>query len=398
MAAFCLSTALPAWADEWVLDRTISARASYNDNLNMQVANRETSSTLALTPSLTLSDRTERSDSSVAFAATVNRFQERPEFNTTDYRATLSLKSSSELDQRSLTVVSLRDSTLASELATTGVVLARRQRTQTTLQASWQRSVTERLSATAGLSMVSTRFEPTPGVVDFTDQTLSAGLRRTVSDSTSFGLTLSSRDFQTATDSVKSRTNAFSISGQWRYSERLRLTLDVGRDRTRTDQQANALACPLPVIFCQLSLVPFQAVVVPVSSTTNGTSFNALAAYEFETGSATANLGRSLNASGIGSLLRSEQATLNYQRRLSDTLEFGFGASTVRSQALDGGGSEVRLSRLSPSLQWKIDPQITLTGGYTYLTQVASGQAERARGNTLFVNLVYGFKPASASK
>jgi len=376
-AVACLSTGAPVQADEWVLDRTINARVGYNDNLNMQVATREASSTLALTPSLTLSDRTERSDISVAFAATANRYQERPEFNTTDYRATLNLKSSSELDQRSLTVVSLRDSTLASELATTGVVLARRQRTQTTLQASWQRSLTERLSANTALSLVSTRFEPTPGLVDFADQTLSAGLRRVVSDSTTVGLTLSSRDFKTADDSVRSHINAFSISGQWRYSERLKFTLDAGRDRTQTIQQAKALSA---------------------SSITSGSSFNALAAYDHESGSTTATLGRSLNASGIGGLLRSDQAALNYQRRLSDTLDFGFGASAVRSRALDNPASEVRLNRLSPSLQWKIDPQLTLSGGYTYLTQISTGQGDPARGNALFLNLMYGFKPVSASK
>jgi hypothetical protein len=70
----------------------------------------------------------------------------------------------------------------------------------------------------------------------------------------------------------------------------------------------------------------------------------------------------------------------------------------VRSRALDNPASEVRLNRLSPSLQWKIDPQITISGGYTYLTQMTSGQGEPSRGNTLFVNLIYGFKPVSASK
>ncbi len=376
-AAMCLLLSASARADEWVIDRSVSANAGYNDNINMHPSDASAATNLTLRPSLSLSNRTETREASVNLAATVNRYVERPEYNTIDHRASLSLKWATELNQWSLALASVRDSTLTSELATTGVVLARRQRTLMSVQASWQRSLTENTSASAALSLASARYEPAPGLVDYNDKSLSAGLRHVLSERSSVGASLSTREYRTAAGDVKSRANAASISGQLRYSERLQFSLDAGKDRTRTDLQVNGLS---------------------ITSAVRGTTFNGAASYQLERGSLSASIGRNLSASGTGSLLRSDQASIDYVRRFSETLEFGFGAGVVRSRFLDNAAGETRFTRLSPSLQWQLDPMISLSFGVTHSTQISAGQLQPARSNMVFVGLNYGFRPLSVSR
>jgi hypothetical protein len=403
----CLLSAA-ARADEWVADRRVSARVTYYDNFNMQPTDPQAATNLSLTPSLTLSNRTEAREASVSLAGTVNRYLENPEYNTFDYRATFNLKWAGELDQRSITLASVRDSTLTSELATTGVVLARRQRTQTTAQAAWSRSLTERTSVNAALGLVAVRYEPAPGLVDFHDRSVSGGVRHALSERASVGASLSAREYQTDSGDVKSGVRSASVSGQMKYSERLSLSLDAGRDRTRTDYRLNGLSCPLgfftigtdPRQFPLCLLVPnsFQTVVVPVTTEVRGTTFNGVAAYQLENGSLSASLGRNLNASGTGSLLRSDQVSLNYQRRFSEKLEFAFAAGLVRSRSVDNAAGETRFTRLSPSLQWNIDEWTSLSAGYSYGTQIATGQTQEIRSNQLFVGISHGFRPLSVSR
>jgi hypothetical protein len=415
-AALCLLVAVAARADEWVAERTVSARIVHNDNINMQPGNQTADTYLTLTPSLTLSGRTEARDASVALATTVNRYFDRPEYNTVGYRANVNLKWATELDQRSLTLASARDSTLASELATTGVVLARRQRTMSSAQAAWQRSLSEKTSVNAALSLTAVKYEPAPGLVDYNDQSVSTGLRQVLSERASVGAALSKREYRTVAGDVRSGVNAVSISGQMKYSERLSLSVDAGKDRTRTELnlKRTVSSCPTVASFVLLDAnsvplacfdalftpVPLQKTDIPVSLTSHigGTTFNGSASYLLESGAVSASVGRNLNASGTGSLLRSDQASFSYQHRFSEALEFALSAGVVRSSALGDTTSETRFTRLSPSLQWQLDQWVSLSFGLSHSTQIASGQPQAAKSNMAFIGLNYGFRPLSVSR
>jgi hypothetical protein len=407
MAVMCLLFAASACADEWVVDRSVSTRVTHNDNILMRSTDALGDTSLALTPALTLTNRSETREAGVNLAPTVNRYVQHSEYDTVDYRANVNLKWASELDKRSLTLARVRDSTLTTELATTGVVLARRQRTLTNAQATWQHSLTENTSANAALSLASVRYEAAPGLTDYDDNSLTAGVLHGVSERSSVGASLFTRDYQTTDGNVKSRINGASLNGEMKYSERLVLSLEAGRNRTRTDLQLAALICPsgsirLTTLLCgdlaTLTLVPVNANKVPVSSETKGSTFSGAASYQLESGSLSATIARSLNPSGGGTLLRSDQLGLNYQRRFSETLDFGFSANMVRSSVLGNAASESRYTRLAPTLQWQIDQWISMSFGYALATQTATGQLQPARSNMVFVGLNYGFRPLSVSR
>jgi hypothetical protein len=407
-AAVYLLFAAAARADEWALEPSISARMVHNDNINMRPSDALAATSLALTPSLTLANRTETRDASASLSTTVNRYAGLPAYNTIDHRASLSLKSATELDQRSLTLASVRDSTLTSELAATGIVLARRQRTQTSAQASWQHSLSETTFANAALSLTSVKYEPAPGIVDYDDRSVSAGLRRALSERLTLGTTFATRVFQTTTGTVKSNVDSIAIDGALKYSERLSFNLDASRNQTRTQLQRTGLACPpeygfisngtITVPVCVIVPSLYQTVVVPTTSEAGSNSFSGTASYQLQSASLSSSLSRSLNPSGTGALLRSDQVSLNYQRRFSESLDFSFVAGIVRSSVLDSAGAESRYNRLAPSVQWRLDQWTSLSCGYVWSSQDAAGQERPARSNMLFVGLNYGFRPLSVSR
>jgi hypothetical protein len=381
-----------ARADQLEVDSAVAGRSYYTDNFNVQAANHEADTQLSLTPSLTLSSRTERREVTAGVSATVNRFLDHPEDNSVDHTINLSLKWSTELSQWTVSVANVRDSTLNSELVSTGVVLVRTQRAQTVVTAGWQRAVTEKAMVNAGLNLNQTRYQTAPGLSDYTDGAVSGGAVYTPIDRGTIGFVAGRREYRTDDGVTASSINSLSVNAQWQYSERLQLSIAAGRDRTHTEQKANALFCPVAFIDCQLEPALFQQVSVPIDSDTRDSTYSATANYLFATGSLTASLASGLSPSGTGSLLRSEQAGLNYRRRLSETLDWGFDAGWVSSRAADNSGVETRYLRLAPSLNWSIDPTLTLSAGYIYQDQVSAGSPP-ARANSVFLNLSYGFRP-----
>lgn len=404
--AVCLACAAAGRADEWVVNRSVAARTTYNDNVNMQPTKREAATYVAVTPTVALVNRTETRQIGLTLAATANRYLDRPALNTIDHSGSIEYRQSGERDNWSLTASSLRDSTLMTELATTGIVLARRQRTQNTGIASWQHSITERASVSASAKVTTANYEPAPGLRDFRDDSYSLGGNYRLTERATAGLSLSKRHYRNDDHTVDTRATSVALTGQYRYSERLQLSGQWGTDSTRTGLKQSLPICMLPPILVfnfprdqclALSGTP-TALVLSSGSRSHGTNYNATAGYALENGSITLTAGRSLNASGTGSLLRSDQLNLSYQRDLNERFGYALGAATVRSSFLGASSVETRYSSVQSSLQWKLDPMITLSASLTHSTQRTTGQPVPITANVVFVSLNYAFDPLSFSR
>lgn len=392
LAAACFVLACgAARGAEWVVDRAVSARITHNDNLNMQAADKEAATYLTLTPSLTLASRTESRSVEVTASAGVNRHFENPKNDTIDQNLAASMKLSRELDQFTLSVARLRNSTQSSELVQTGVVTVRRQRTQNSVQAAWLHKFDESTTGTLALGAAQIRYEQGPGLVDFDDSSLTYGLRRVLTERASLNASLSTRNFRTVTGDSRTRADGVSLGGQWQYSERLGLTFDAGRQRTRSTQILTGSVCPL-------GLPPCLPVSVDFRSESTGSTYSGGLGYEFESGSAGANLSRSLAASGTGSLLRTDFGAVSFRHRFSDTLNLNLGGTLTLSGNLDNDVATSRYGSLSASLNWQIDQWLSLSGGLTHSSQRAAGQVEDVRANLFFLNLSWGFVPLSFAR
>jgi hypothetical protein len=408
-------------ADEWAIDPAVGARMTYNDNINMQVNHPTSVTYYSLSPSVKFSSRTESRDVAMAFGLGANRYPGDSQYNAVDHNVDLSSKWTRELDGLTLGASSLRDSTLNSEFENTGVVVVRRQRTQNRLTGSWEHGLGDTTFSTLALSGTQVRYESGPNLVDFDDNMAAIGLREQLSERASLTATYSRRNYRTlngntplpaelpgwiglyqvvdlATDgNVRSNVDTVTVGGQWRYSERLVLGLDVGRFRSRSKQDQTVQVC-----YMYLGSV-FSGCDAPVSGTElskpSGSTYTFSSGYQLERGNINANLSRGLTASGTGSLLRTDAGGLSYQHRFDDALSFGLGGSSTRSHYLTNiGAADARLVSLASSLTWQLDQRLQLTGGYTYTRQRAVGQPEATRGNLVYVSLKWDLAPLSKSR
>jgi hypothetical protein len=385
-------------ADEWALDRTIGAKLSYNDNLNMQVVNPTSATWYSVSPSLKFSSRTEAHDIRLSMGADINRYLENEDNNATDHNVDLTTKWLGELDQWTLGAASLRNSTLQSETATTGIVTARRQRTQNSLVGAWTRSLGPSTQATLSASSAQVRYEKGPNLIDYDDSSATISAGEAVSDRAVLTASYSYRDFQTVNTPLETQTTAssYSLGGIWQYSERLSFGLNFGRAKTHTDGEVELHYCQ-GFIFAGYCFGTVETIRIPTHSDSTGTTYSGSANYAFERSSLSASASRGLNASGTGALLRSDMAAINYGYQYNETLSMGLGGSMTQSRDPYSGG-KTRFSAVNASLNWRLDQDLVLNLGYTHATQRGADQGESAKVNLLVVGLTWDLPPLSRSK
>lgn len=395
-AAGLVAAAAGVQADEWVIDRSLASRLSYADNITMRSDEKLADSYLTVTPGLGFSSRTEARDIGLNLSVGGNWYRHRSEYNATDYSLRATSKWLAESNQWNLAASSVRDSTLQnesrqSELATTGVVTTRRQRTQDTIQGGWFRRLGDAWSANVGYIGNRVSYENGPGLVDYEDQTVSGGLSASLSERTALTLSLSSRDFNTLNNDTQTKVDAVSLGGNWQWSERLDFGLNVGRQWTENDQKypGACVVVAFPLVYC------YGAGTTHSESTS--TTYSGNVDYQFDQGSFGASLSRGLNASGTGALLRTDSAGLGYSHRIDETLSFSLGAGQTRSRNIDNGDGENRYSTVSSSLNWQLEDRLQLGVGFTHAQQRAADRSASIRGNVLFVALTWNLAPLSRS-
>lgn len=413
-----------ARADEWAVDSAVDLRLRHTDNLDLRAEGSEiANTTLSLSPNARFSTRSEVREIVGSVGVTANEVSNSAATGTVDYRA--ALDGSWRPDERSqlaLSVELLRDSTQQSELAATGIVLARLQRNSVTVGPSWQWALDERSVISVGYQGNAVSYEEAAGLADYTDQSLFLSARRLVSERLSVTATATRRWFRAdpltqpatvtpttlllATTTTATDTSGLTFSTQYQASERLQLSGEVGVQDWKVDRRERLSACisPLlpgllfPVADCQAAGVPLVGADSAATSSVRSTTYRASGSYGFETGKLNVNLGRSATASGSGSLLQTDQIGAGYTRRWSDTLSFSIDGSALRSRTPDGRGSESRYFRFSPALNWQIDPQLSVNIGAAALRQRSAAQAPVARANEVFVTLSYRFLPITMSR
>ena len=405
-------------ADEWVIDPSVGARLTHNDNINMQINDPIAVTYYSLSPSAKFSSRTESRDVAMSLGLNADRYPGDSEYNATNHNIDLLSKWTRELDQLSLGASSLRDSTLNSELANTAVVTTRRQRTQNRLTGAWQHGLGSTTFATMTLNGTQVRYASGPNLVDFNDNSAALSLREQLSERTSLTATYSYRDYKTlnansvgvigagmigsleyidqvVNGNMRSNVDTITIGGQWQYSERLAFGLEVGHFQSHNDQAQTTQRC-----YYYLGREYCDAPVSGTGSTKpTGSTYAFSSSYQMEQGSFGANLNRGLTASGTGTLLRTDTAGLGYSHRHDDRVSISLGGSTTRSHYLTNvGAADARLVSFNTSLTWQLGQQLQLTGGYTHTRQSTVGQQDSARANLVFASLKWDLEPLSKSR
>src|SRR5437867_2768489 len=164
----------PSYAAEWSMEPSVRLTANYNDNIDLSPAPHPSVWGITLSPDVKFSGETETLKVTGGLNLRFNRYfgEEGRGRDTNDH--TLSLRSGyrAERDLLGLNIDSIRDSTLVSELATTGAVQARRQRDLLTANPTWTRALTEAAYLKASYGYTNVHYDDTAGtsLIDYGDQ------------------------------------------------------------------------------------------------------------------------------------------------------------------------------------------------------------------------------------
>lgn len=414
-SAFLLLTSA-AHAAEWSFEPSVSGLISYDDNYRL--TNTPTSSTeWSLKPSSDFSRRTETSTLTGSVDLDFRRFDD-ANLNTNDSRLTVNYDQQfSPLSRFGLNAQWNRDTTLDSELATTGLVLNRVRRSQKQLAPSYSHAFTERLSGTASLSAQQVRYaRTTTGFNDYDYTTASGQLNWQYSPRTTFTGAVDLSRYETPDTLFQVDNRQLTVGLKSELTELMSLNTSAGMRSTDTRIKTGALDCPPGTVVDFISLFTGQLPCVdPVTglrtspiqvfNTTKTTNTGSVLSAELqrgtETNKLTATISRSVTPSATG-LVNSSQIRLRLDHEFSEKLSGAFDLSWYRSTSKNSATTlntpDSTFIRIQPSLNWQIDRQWRFTTNYRYSQVKRTGTLGTATSNALSLVLDYRWPKMAVSR
>lgn len=400
LAALLAFLPVVAAAAEWAIEPSIEARANITDNLNLTPGVRESTWWLSLSPAAAFSRNTEVSQVNGSARLSVNRYPDDRTLDTEDQFFYVSSKLANERHVWGLSASYIRDSTLQTELGTTGIVQERRQRAQTGIAPSWQYSLTERSSVFTDYSYEQARYEAGAGLTDYSDQQIAAGIQYLWNERTTLTLTGIHSRFETETGSQITSTSILSGGATYHAGERLNLKLNAGVRHSDIEVNSPILVCPIGSIF-QCEILGFPLVQVNANSgvTDDGWVLDGSAEYRWDRTSAGMVIGRDVNPTGSGLLVETDRLAGTSKHEFSEKFAGNLTATVLQSRYL--GGLESNRSKyfsLDGSLSWDLTGHWRLSTGYLYAHQKSENAPDDAIANTVYMAIGYNWSRISLSR
>ena len=255
MALAIASFSLSAISAEWSAEPTVSLRQEYNDNFNLTPTNKQAVWGTILTPSVTFSRKTEVFELAGTAQLGFNRYSGPAFMDSNNRLFALSTRYLNERNTWGVDVTSRRDSTRATEQATTGIILPRAQRNNLIVTPSWAHSLTERMTLRLEYTLNDIKYDD-GAKVGLVDSTYRGGVVSGVyqlSDTDS--LTLSgARSKSTSAGTSESDTNEIRAGLTHSFSETLQMDAQIGLRRTTSKFLTSIFSCD----YLGAGLVPIQ--------------------------------------------------------------------------------------------------------------------------------------------
>ncbi len=398
-ACAALAVAWPAWCAEWAFEPTVESRVTTTDNINLTPGVHEAVTGIALRPKATFARRTEATEVTGTASFGLNRYPDDSDLNSDDVNLAIASKLVAERSTYGLSAAFTRDSTLESELASTGIVQARRQRNLLHVSPTWNYSLTERSSVFADYQYDAAHYEAGSGLMDYSNQQASGGYQYLLSPRTALSVSGSYSRYETDTGSFLTNSYALNVGLNYDATDRLKLAFGIGTRYSNTRIERTDSFCEFgALVVCQFFGIPLTT----VSSTTNigdhGLSFNASADYAWERTSANLGISRDLNPTGSGPLVQTDRLTAGIDHKFSEKLSGNATVSYLLSHYIGGLGSDTSYYRLDCALGWKLDEWWTASAGYSFAYQKVKDAPQAANANTVFVSISYTWPKMAVSR
>lgn len=326
-------------AAEWSLAPSLSVKGVYNSNLLLTPLPHRESYGYWVSPATEFAGKTERLEVSSRMAADFVGYFGGEDRQFTNVFAPFSVRYRTDKDSIGLTGGLTRDNTLLGELQATGVVLDFTQRNQWTVNPTWTRSLTEKLSLQSNVQFSDTTYE-SARLVDYRLVGGSGGLLYQLTEQDQIQLLGSYTHFRT-TDSPLGFQASFpgiNISLTHAFSESLTGTLNGG-----------------PRFLSSTSQTPFGDITARDMVWLAGASMTK----KFERAELHVSFARDLTPSGFGLLIQTNRGEVTGTYNVSETLDcslnvLGILTSGKSSTVIGGVFPDSSYVSLTPKLSWKV--------------------------------------------
>ncbi|MES9962296.1 MAG: hypothetical protein ABW116_02045 [Candidatus Sedimenticola sp. 20ELBAFRAG] len=369
-------------AGQWYFEPDASVRMGYDDNARFSSTNPEGSFSLTGTAQSDFGYRGDHSELTGVASWSSRRFDNLPDLDTDDQSLSLDLKTESELSQFGLQVMFDRDSTLTSELESTGLVQVSSRRERSHMKPYWQHDINERTQLNFAYDHTDVSYDDAAatGLVDYIHSTGNLGLTYQLLENTQLSFSVFGGNFEADAVNTEVDTLAFHAGAIHRFSETFTANLSVG-------VAANEAS--------------FKDSLDQMTSHNNSaTLLDAGLTKEWESSRFELSASITETPSGHGRLLRRKALGMKLQTDYSERLNIALNAKIFRNKS--GGGMNVAASdrnyfSVTPRFAYELSEWTSLTGEYRYRSQeFTSNNNSSAESNAFFVSLRYRW-PMSVS-
>lgn len=361
-----------AHASEWLVSPNARVAADYTDNPRMLREGGESSAGAVGELSASIVRRTERTDLTLQPRLRSSRYRDAESLDSDDQYVSLALKHVAERAEWNASANFTRDTTLTSELGSTGIVQANRRHEGLTLSAGPTFMLTERVNAGAQLYWMDNHYVDAEftGLVDYEYQALSVFSNYALSELSS--ATLAAQGSELVVPEQQSKTRDASLRLSWRYQPWSLWTLAISAGPTYVEAEYG---------------------------NDSGEVFDVDLQRQGELWTITAKAGREMAPTGRGVLTRRDQVSIGLNHRITDRLSGGISARWIRNQDLlpqpGIAFAEVTYGRLDLRADWRVAEHWSVAlafGGATQEYDSTSGSAENYRAS---LSIVWNGQPQS---
>jgi len=367
---------LSGHAAEWSAEPSLGVRGVYNSNLLLVAGAQKPVYGHWISPGVKFIGSTENLEVSGKAAADLVRYYGGRDQELLNLYFPLSVKYGLDRETFGFDGGFTRDNTLMGELLRTGVALTFTQRNIWNLAPSWSHAFTERLSLQSSYQYTNATYEDGArlGLGDYQVQGGSTGLAYQATENDRVQVMGTYTYFSVSTASaLRSHIAGAQVSWSHAFTETLMATVTGGPQ----------------LVSSSIFLGPTR-----VTDTQALWVANATVRKQWDTGFAEAIVGREVNPSGFGLLLKTERVGFTLSQDLTEQLTASVNAnvlfaSSIASKAVAFTFPENRYIHVTPRLTWKFDQWWSMDVAYTYNRREVETSGTRAVGNAMTVMLTY---------
>lgn len=372
LGSLAAAVPLAATAEQWFVQPKAQVRPFYEDNVRLTPSGGTNSSGVILRAAASAGRLTETTEASIDAAAVRREYFDATDLSSTDFFGRGLYSHQIERDRFTIDAELDLDSTLTSEVGTSGLVDRQVPRSRWYLAPKWEHYLSERTVVDLNASFQQVDYDDgfRYGLVDYDYGTLGAGLAHGLSETTQLVGRLSYDDYRGDQVDSQSNTIGMLVGAVHAVSERLTVTTLGGWRRSETELRVPG---------------------VTLRDTSNGFVFDLGIENKLETGTLAAGIGRSLTPASTGGMLVTDRLTVDWDRRLSGTWDLKLGVVAYRNERPSGQASSNDRDFLSiaPSIGYRWDRRWRLEAGYRYRYQKYDNDPDDAQAHAVFVAVTY---------